>query len=281
MAERARLEAEASAAAEKRKRDEVLAAMAAARDKEDAARRAREAEAAAAAAAAMSAGGGSGGGGGGPVVPTSIIGGLVAEAGGDAHAIAVNKQVADIVASCAAKGTKYSDPWSGPRALAGVKAKGGTWERVRGIGPTVAVVDAGYSAVDICQGSVGDCYLISALSVLAGHPAMMDQILLTKDFNEAGVFGVRMWKAGRWQEIIVDDQFLMSQSSYFSPEDKKVYSGRPNPAKKQYFVPEFAGSRSRNEVWYVKMALCYHWCGSIATPPARASNSMRVQHGAK
>lgn len=242
-AERARQAALALAAEKERLRKEREAALAAAKAKEEAERRARENEAAAAAAAAIVSGGS-----GAPTGTASTGSGTT-----DAHALSVLKKVDEIVAACKASKTQYTDKWTGAAALGKKESEYqvGAWQRFPALGPDTAVVRDGYAPGDICQGSLGDCYFLSALSVLACHPAMLDQVILTKEVNPVGVYAIRMWKNGRWAEVIVDDTLPVSTTAYYDTEDKTVYSGKPSVAEKKWFVPKFVTARTRTEFWYV------------------------------
>ena len=63
-------------------------------------------------------------------------------------------------------------------------------------------------ADDIRQGGVGNCWLVCALSVLADvAPWTLRDAVLTKDYNPAGAYQVRLCLAGAWHTVLVDDLF--------------------------------------------------------------------------
>ncbi|GMT09457.1 hypothetical protein PFISCL1PPCAC_754, partial [Pristionchus fissidentatus] len=63
------------------------------------------------------------------------------------------------------------------------------------------------SSSDIEQGSLGDCWLLSALALIAERPDVLEKIFLTKEYNAMGVYQVRLCVDGHWRVITVDDYF--------------------------------------------------------------------------
>ena len=74
---------------------------------------------------------------------------------------------------------------------------------------------------EICQGSAGDCWFLSALSILAMRPDLVRQIVVTPEVlplepggrasgeggESAGLFCVTFYKDGAWRPVVVDDHF--------------------------------------------------------------------------
>ena len=70
---------------------------------------------------------------------------------------------------------------------------------------------------DIKQGSLGDCYFLSCLSVLAENPKRIKQLFLQDKQNKYGVYCVKICKNGEWKEVVIDDYVpCMNNKPYFS-----------------------------------------------------------------
>jgi len=70
----------------------------------------------------------------------------------------------------------------------------------------------GYNPDDIQQGSLGDCWLLSSLAVLAQYPDHIDRIVLTKQMNGQGCYQVRLFENGKRRVVILDDYFPVTRS---------------------------------------------------------------------
>ena len=60
---------------------------------------------------------------------------------------------------------------------------------------------------DILQGNLGDCWFLCAVSALAEMPQLVERLFLTKEYNEEGIYRIKVCKNGEWQEVVVDDFF--------------------------------------------------------------------------
>ncbi|UJR37152.1 hypothetical protein I4U23_029862 [Adineta vaga] len=81
---------------------------------------------------------------------------------------------------------------------------------------------------DIIQGRLGNCWLIAALSLIAEVPQILYKVMITKQYNPAGLYRVRLCNQGIWQVVTIDDMLPVSTSNSL------VFS---RSKKKQLFAP--------------------------------------------
>jgi hypothetical protein len=60
---------------------------------------------------------------------------------------------------------------------------------------------------DIKQGSLGNCYFLSILSVLAEQPKRIMSMFITDRANEYGLYAISIIKNGEVREVVIDDYF--------------------------------------------------------------------------
>lgn len=65
----------------------------------------------------------------------------------------------------------------------------------------------------IKQGSLGDCYFLSAISAVAEFPKRIARLFVSKKVPKCGAYCVNLCVNGIWQDIIVDDQMPINPDS--------------------------------------------------------------------
>uniref|UniRef100_A0A665UGL6 Calpain-2 catalytic subunit-like n=1 Tax=Echeneis naucrates TaxID=173247 RepID=A0A665UGL6_ECHNA len=83
------------------------------------------------------------------------------------------------------------------------------WQRPQDICENAVFVEGTTGTTDICQGQLGNCWLLASLSCLTMHPKLFLKVVppnqsLTKPY--AGIFHFRFWQYGEWVEVVVDDR---------------------------------------------------------------------------
>jgi len=95
---------------------------------------------------------------------------------------------------------------------------------------------------EVCQGSLGDCYLICALATAVGDLSLADD-LIDEEFEDVGIYGVSLWVQGRWEMVWVDRNFPCYRPS------RSSHSGR--------WRPIFASCEDPKEIWPLVVEKAY------------------------
>uniref|UniRef100_A0A8C6KKP3 Zgc:85932 n=1 Tax=Nothobranchius furzeri TaxID=105023 RepID=A0A8C6KKP3_NOTFU len=96
--------------------------------------------------------------------------------------------------------------------------------------PSPQFIIDGASRLDICQGKLSDCWVLSAIASLSVHPSLLKKVVpLNQSFQDDynGSFIFRFWQYGQWEEVRIDD-FLPTQENQLiylsSPERQEFWS---------------------------------------------------------
>eukprot|EP00753_Platysulcus_tardus_P000361 PLAT10367.1.p1 GENE.PLAT10367.1~~PLAT10367.1.p1 ORF type:complete len:723 (-),score=420.00 PLAT10367.1:102-2270(-) len=64
----------------------------------------------------------------------------------------------------------------------------------------------GLGSADVIQGQLGDCWFLSALSVMASRPELLHQLFVTTGQEAQGRYCVQFFKDGDWRQVFIDDR---------------------------------------------------------------------------
>lgn len=144
--------------------------------------------------------------------------------------------LASIEANFRKTGQKWTDPDFPPTVQALLRDpatstrsdwKSLQWRRPEDLMKHPVMFEGGADPLDINQGAIGDCWLLSALSVMTQRPTELMSIFVSKEHTAAGVYSVNFWKNGEKINVLIDSNF---------------------PATRQNRVA-FAKSANENELW--------------------------------
>ncbi|XP_078517580.1 calpain-1 catalytic subunit-like [Lissotriton helveticus] len=116
------------------------------------------------------------------------------------------------------------------------------WKRPKEICDNPQFIVDGATRMDICQGSLSNCWFVSAVASLALHQEFMEQVVPpNQSFGEGynGCFHFKFWQYGTWIEVSVDDLLPTVKKEVRDP------SGNITVSYKLLFI----SSKENNEFW--------------------------------
>lgn len=79
------------------------------------------------------------------------------------------------------------------------------WKRPHEFMRDPKLFDDGIDPNDINQGALGNCWFLASIASVAENPALIKRLFITQEYNEQGLYQLKICKNGEWLKVTVDD----------------------------------------------------------------------------
>ncbi|MBN3309206.1 CANX protein, partial [Amia calva] len=144
---------------------------------------------------------------------------LAAGFGSNSNAVKhLNQDYEQLRRQCQSQGQLFCDPSfaAAPESLgfkelgpSSSKTRGVKWKRPGELCSNPQFIVGGATRTDICQGALGDCWLLAAIASLTLNEDVMARVVPSdQDFGNgyAGIFHFQFWQFGEWVDVVIDDR---------------------------------------------------------------------------